>query len=89
MLEEKAETKNQVKRARKEPEGITEEIEVIHKKNKTENIYAERLQILSNELAKVKEFEVQTIKALFNTPSLNTSTLKGRKDWENLVLLSF
>jgi len=42
------ENKNQIKRARREPEGINEEIEVIHKKNKTENQYAERLQILAN-----------------------------------------
>jgi len=90
MLEEKPELpsskpENKIKRSRREPEGIVEEIEVIHKKNKTENVYGDRLQVLSNELAKVKEFEVQTIKALFNTPSFSASTIKGRKEWENLI----
>lgn len=49
------------------------------------NVLFRDLTFFILELAKVKEFEVQTIKALFNTPTLTASTVKGRKEWDNLV----
>jgi len=40
------ENKNSGKRSRKDPRGLNEDFEVIHKKTKTESIYFERLETL-------------------------------------------
>lgn len=74
------------KRQRKEQEERSSEFDVVQKKTKTENLYQQRLEILANELAKIKETEISIIQAFLNSPHPNISNLKARKDLEALLM---